>query len=104
MHDRTAPKALVILVVFLFSLCGTVRAATFSVTKTSDTADGACDPTDCSLREAIIAANAQPDAQAHRIILPAGAYTLTLTGPNEDPNELGTRTSSLAAVPAGGAQ
>jgi CSLREA domain-containing protein len=85
MHDRTAPKVLVIiLVVFLFSLSGTVRAATFNVTKTTDTADGACDPTDCSLREAVIAANAQPDAQAHKIILPAGAYTLTLTGPDED--------------------
>ncbi len=84
MHDRTAPEVLVIFVIFLFSLCGTTRAATFSVTKTADTADGACDPTDCSLREAIIAANAQPDAQAHKIILPADTYTLTLTGPDED--------------------
>ena len=33
------------------------HAATFTVTKTEDTADGVCDG-DCSLREAIIAANA----------------------------------------------
>src|SRR5687767_11272701 len=32
------------------------QAATFTVTKTADTADGACN-TDCSLREAITAAN-----------------------------------------------
>src|SRR5688500_1225344 len=34
----------------------TVQAATFTVTKTTDTSDGACD-VDCSLREAINAAN-----------------------------------------------
>src|SRR5205809_89751 len=34
-----------------------VHAATFTVTKTADTFDGACDA-DCSLREAILAANA----------------------------------------------
>ena len=36
-------------------------AATFVVTKTADTADGTCDA-DCSLREAIIAANAAAGA------------------------------------------
>ncbi|HEY8560131.1 MAG TPA: choice-of-anchor Q domain-containing protein [Pyrinomonadaceae bacterium] len=42
--------------VFLWSvIC--VNAATFTVTKTADTFDGACDA-DCSLREAILAANA----------------------------------------------
>ena len=35
---------------------GQAQAATFTVTKTADTADGTCDA-DCSLREAIIAAN-----------------------------------------------
>ena len=34
-----------------------VQAATFTVTKTTDTNDGSCNA-DCSLREAIIAANA----------------------------------------------
>ncbi|MDO8616725.1 MAG: choice-of-anchor Q domain-containing protein [Dehalococcoidia bacterium] len=56
-------------------------AATFTVTKTADTADGACNA-DCSLREAIIAANASADADT--ISLPAGAYNLTRAGTNED--------------------
>jgi CSLREA domain-containing protein/uncharacterized repeat protein (TIGR01451 family) len=50
-------------------------STTFVVTKTADTNDGVCD-SDCSLREAIAAANAAPDADD--ITLPAGIYTLTL--------------------------
>src|SRR5262245_5014704 len=54
-----------------------VLAATFTVTKAADTNDGACNA-DCSLREAIIAANATagPDV----ITLPADTYTLTRSG------------------------
>ncbi|MCB0110943.1 MAG: Ig-like domain repeat protein, partial [Caldilineaceae bacterium] len=52
-------------------------AATFTVTKTPDTNDGACNA-DCSLREAIIAANAAPGADV--ITLPAGTYTLSRSG------------------------
>src|SRR5262245_10412441 len=48
---------------------------TYAVTKTDDTADGACD-SDCSLREAIIAANAHPGADT--ITLSAKSYTLTI--------------------------
>lgn len=43
----------------LLALLGTVpvvQAATFTVSKTADTADGTCN-SDCSLREAITAAN-----------------------------------------------
>jgi CSLREA domain-containing protein len=58
-----------------------VYAATFIVTKTADSNDGVC-TVDCSLREAIIAANA--DSGADIIALPAGTYALTLTGQNED--------------------
>jgi CSLREA domain-containing protein len=49
------------------------RAALFVVTKTADTADAACDH-DCSLREAVIAANlaAGPDV----VVLPPGVYVL----------------------------
>jgi CSLREA domain-containing protein len=47
------------------------------VTKTADTADGACDPDDCSLREAVIAANLNPGGN-DVILLPAGTYRLTL--------------------------
>jgi CSLREA domain-containing protein len=47
----------------------------FTVTKVGDTADGTCN-SDCSLREAIIAANASPDAST--IDVPAGVYKITL--------------------------
>jgi CSLREA domain-containing protein len=63
-----------------------VQAATFTVTKTADSNDGTCD-TDCSLREAIIAANTSPDADT--IILPAGSYPLTIGGDNEDSSATG---------------
>jgi CSLREA domain-containing protein len=58
------------------------QAAEFSVTRTDDPVPGACAPGDCSLREAIIAANALagPDA----ITLPAGTYTLSIAGTGED--------------------
>jgi CSLREA domain-containing protein len=51
------------------------RADTFPVPKTDDTNDGTCDP-DCSLREAIDAANTNPGADD--VPVPAGFYLLTL--------------------------
>ncbi len=58
-----------------------VHAATFLVTKTADTADGTCDA-DCSLREAVIAANAT--GGVNDITLPAGTYVLDLLGACEN--------------------
>lgn len=57
-----------------FSPCQLVKAgsSTITVTKTEDT-DGTCTPTDCSLREAIEAADA-----GGGVIVPEGIYTLTL--------------------------
>ena len=52
----------------------------FVVTTTEDHNDGFCNA-DCSLRDAIIAAN-QLDYHA-TILLPSGTYTLTLEGPVE---------------------
>ena len=66
------------------SACGSplVCVAEYIVTKTADTNDGVCSAGDCSLREAILNANACPGAQTIR--LPAGGYTLTITGAGED--------------------
>jgi hypothetical protein len=57
-------------------------AATFSVTRTDDPAPDGCMPMDCSLREAVLAADADPDSDA--ILLPAGHFRLTIAGPGED--------------------
>ncbi len=50
------------------------------VTKTEDTADGACDA-DCSLREAINEANDR--AEPATIVIGSGVYSLTLKGEND---------------------
>lgn len=50
----------------------------FAVTKPTDTADGVCD-SDCSLREAVMAANRSPGYDL--VEIPAGLYALTLNGP-----------------------
>jgi CSLREA domain-containing protein len=65
-----------------------VPLSTFTVSKTTDTADGTCNA-DCSLREAIIASNntAGPNA----ITLPANTYTLTL-GPGDNEFNFAGRT------------
>ena len=55
--------------------------ATFTVTKTADTNDGACNA-DCSLREAVIAANNA--AGADMISIPSGTFQLTRAGANEN--------------------
>jgi CSLREA domain-containing protein len=57
------------------------HAAVFLPTKLTDSADGACN-NDCSLREAVLAANAA--AGADFIVLGTGTYTLSLTGAHED--------------------
>src|SRR5881628_4016945 len=54
-----------------------VGAASFTVTRTDDTERGACAPGDCSLREAIEAANAFV-SETSTITLPAGTYVLTI--------------------------
>ncbi|MBV9311405.1 MAG: CSLREA domain-containing protein, partial [Solirubrobacterales bacterium] len=56
--------------------CATASAATFNVTKTVDTSDGSCAPTNCSLRDAVNASNAT--AGPNTITLHAGSYRLSL--------------------------
>ena len=63
----------------------TIDSNQFNVTKIADTADGNCTLADCSLREAISAANADASAtpgSPHIINIPADAspYAITLTG------------------------
>ncbi|MCA9772276.1 MAG: CSLREA domain-containing protein [Myxococcales bacterium] len=75
-----------ILFVAALILIPRVHAATFTVTKTADTADGVCDA-DCSLREAVIAAN--DDSNPDTIVVPAGTYDLTIAGAGEDAGATG---------------
>ena len=59
----------------------------FVVTKSADTNDGLCTPEDCSLREAVVMANACPGHQT--IQLPPDGYHLTRTGSGEDAADTG---------------
>jgi len=76
------------LVLTFLLFCLPVQAATFNVTKTVDTADGVCD-SDCSLREAVIAANNAGSETTHIINLPAGTYALSISGSNENEAQSG---------------
>lgn len=66
---------------FLAAAAPPAQAAVFIPNKLTDSADGACD-SDCSLREAVLAANAS--AGGDFIVLGAGNYSLSLTGAGED--------------------
>src|SRR5688572_31465252 len=87
MHTGAARSIARMLLAIALLVCGAVSAAAadFVVTKTADTNDGTCDA-DCSLREAIVAANAS--AGADRIVLGTMlTYTLSL-GPADAPGAL----------------
>ncbi len=75
---RTLEAAFVLLA--LAASTSAASAAVYLPTKTADTADGACNA-DCSLREAVLAANAKPGDDV--ILLRPGVYLLSLAG-NED--------------------
>jgi CSLREA domain-containing protein len=64
-----------------FAAAANAHAATFTVTRLDDPAPGACD-SDCSLREAVRAANAGSGGVT--ISIPAGHYLLRIAGPGED--------------------
>jgi len=83
---RFAKLAVVGVLLIQFFFAAPAFAATFTVTKATDTNDGVCDA-DCSLREAIGAANALPGADI--VTLPAGTYTLSIGGTGEDANATG---------------
>ncbi|WP_300618857.1 Ig-like domain-containing protein, partial [Dokdonella sp.] len=60
-------------------------APLYRVTRTGDRAGAVCAAGDCSLREAISAANAAPGA----VLIPAGTYRIELAGTAEDSNATG---------------
>lgn len=67
------------LVLFATVLALPVTAGGFEVTRNDDPAPGGCDPGDCSLREAILAANANGNAGVDVIdLVAAGPYRITL--------------------------
>ena len=74
---------------FLTTSCDPIPSCVpvYTVSKTDDTNDGVCSAGDCSLREAVNNANACPGTQT--INLPAGGYTLTIDGDNEDLGQTG---------------
>jgi len=76
---RALGAGLLLILVSAFS----ARAATFVVTTNADGNHGACTVSLCTLRDAVIAANAAPGST---ITLPSNGshYTLTLTGVDED--------------------
>lgn len=69
-YRRLSAIALLILLASFAPSAPAARAASFVVTKAADTNDGACDA-DCSLREAIIAANSNPGADTITFAIPA---------------------------------
>ena len=81
MSTRVLWALIVLSTIVLLLPANAVSGATFTVTKTADTADGVCDG-DCSLREAVIAANATagPDS----VNIPAGIYQVSIPGTAED--------------------
>ncbi|MEW6169045.1 MAG: CSLREA domain-containing protein [Pseudomonadota bacterium] len=83
MSTRKARGIAWVVSVVLLPVAGAAPAATFEVTKAGDSADGVCDA-DCSLREAIRAANGTPGADIIR--LPHAFYRLSVAGQADDDN------------------
>ncbi|MHA6493254.1 choice-of-anchor Q domain-containing protein [Pseudomonas borbori] len=81
---RTLARHYPILLVLLMAPVG-AQALNITVTKTDDSQDGTCD-SDCSLREAIIKANATNGA--HRIRLPAGTFQLSIAPPRGEEGDV----------------
>jgi len=91
MKPSAKPLILVLLALLMIALSSCTPAPhcapIYNVTKTADTNDGVCSPSDCSLREAVNNANACDGS--HTINLPAGGYTLTIDGDDEEDGATG---------------
>ena len=75
-------RALLAALAWALAACSRGPTSDLTVTKFDDTNDGECTSRDCSLREAVLAANATD--QAEIIHLPEGTFALTLIGAGED--------------------
>ncbi len=71
-------------VIALFTTVSSASAATYKPTRTDDPVPNGCQPRDCSLREAVIAANAAGGAGSAILLRPGRRYKLTQQGPGED--------------------
>lgn len=79
------PKAVVTFLLMLMAavvVSGSALADTFTVTRTNDPAPNGCKKNDCSLREAVRKANANPGSDV--IKLPKGTHELSRAGIGED--------------------
>lgn len=92
-HERIRGIALLLAATILMAAPGGVQAASITVDVTNDELNG---DADCSLREAIQAANTDTAVSgcaagsgADTITVPAGTYRLRRTGANEDSNSTG---------------
>jgi CSLREA domain-containing protein len=63
----------------LLLLCAAARAATFMVNSSADTDDGVCSAANCTLREAIHAANTNAGPDTIRFSIGSGAKTIAVT-------------------------
>ena len=65
----------------LVLVCATASAATFTVNSAADTDDGVCNAANCTLREAINAANANPGTDTIHFSIGSGSKTIAVTSP-----------------------
>ncbi len=79
---RAALLGAAVAAVAISSSPSAIAANTYRPTRVDDPSPGACTASDCSLREAVRAANAHAGADA--IVLKAGHYDLTITGTGEE--------------------
>lgn len=80
---RTGVGAVLLAAAGLLLATAPASAATFKPTRTDDPNPGACKPKDCSLREAVRAANANPGADQIKL-RSKGAYRLSRIGHSEN--------------------
>lgn len=82
-------------------LASSAGAATFTVTRTDDPAADGCAPDDCSLREAVEAANDSPGFDT--VTLPAGTYVLDGPVVSTDPIAIQGADRDTSIIDANGA-